>query len=188
MRRFTHWNIRDILKNSFYIGKVRHKDELFDGRHRPFISRELFDDVQERIKKNRSKKSASSTGNKKEPHLLSGLLRCHECGTVLWAQNQGSMGETYYMSPDKGLALTCKHKGRSFLGREFDLQAGKLFGGFKLRDDWVDWVVENHIKESSPESALQKRQSIQDKTERARHLYINGDLDWMGFSRIKEEA
>lgn len=52
----------------------------------------------------------------------------------------------------------------------------------------MDWVVENHIKESSPESALQKRQSIQNKTERARHLYINGDLDWKGFSRIKEEA
>ena len=117
-RRFTHWSIRDILKNSFYIGKVRHKDELFDGRHRPLISRELFDDVQERMKKNRSRKSASATGNKREPHLLSGLLRCHECGTVLWAQNQGSMGETYYRSPDKGLALTCKHKGRSFLGRE----------------------------------------------------------------------
>ena len=186
-RRFTHWSVRDILKNSFYVGKVRHKDEFFDGRHQPLVSQNLFDGVQERMKKNRSRNSATGSRNR-QGHLLSGLLRCHECGTILWAQNQGSMGETYYRAPDKGIALACKHQGRSFLGRAFNAQANQIFSSFKLRDDWVDWVIENHIQDSDPESARRQRQSIESKIERARHLYINGDLDWKGFTKIKEES
>ena len=84
--------------------------------------------------------------------------------------------------------MSCKHKGRAFLGRRFHAQADTMFGGFTLRDDWVDWVIEHYVQESSPESALRKRQSIQDKIDRARHLYIEGELDWQSFSRIKEDA
>ena len=175
-RRFTHWSIRDILKNPFYVGKVRHKDELFDGRHQPIVSQELFDDVQEQMARNRSRKGAASNSNKPNPHLLTGLLRCHECGTVLWSQRQGTQPGTYYKSPDKGLGRPCKHKGRAFLGRDFDAQTDQLFCGFTLRDDWVDWIIENHVREADPHAALQRRRSIEEKIGRARHLYINGDL------------
>ena len=187
-RRFTHWSIRDILKNPFYVGKVRHKDELFDGRHQAIVSQELFDDVQEQMTRNRSRKSAASNGKKPNPHLLTGLLRCHECGTVLWSQRQGTQPGTYYKSPDKGLGRPCKHKGRAFLGRDFDAQTDQLFCGFTLRDDWVDWIIENHVREADPHAALQRRRSIEEKIGRARHLYINGDLTWQGFTKIKDEA
>ena len=187
-RRFTHWAIRDILKNPFYIGKVRHKDELFDGRHQAIVSREIFDEVQEQMAKNRSRKSSASNSKKPNPHLLAGLLRCHECGTVLWSQKQGSQTGTYYKSPDKGLDTPCRHKGKTFLGRQIDAQTDQLFCGFTLREDWVEWIVEKHVKEADPNAAIRQRRSIEEKIQRARHLYITGDLTWQGFTKIKDEA
>ena len=187
-RRFTHWSIRDILKNQFYLGKVRHKDDIFDGRHQAIVSQELFEEVQGQMAKNRSRKSSTSNSKKPHPHLLTGLLRCHECGIALWSQTQGRQSGTYYKSPDKGLHQSCKHKGRSFLGREFDTQTDQLFCGFRLRDDWVEWIIENHVRDSDPQFALRQRRLIEERIERARHLYINGELTWPGFTKIRDEA
>ena len=187
-RRFTHWAIRDILKNPFYVGMVRHKDELFNGRHQGIVSQELFDAVQERVKKNRSRRTASVSRYSRNPHLLTGLLRCHECGTTLWSQSQGRNSGTYYKAPDKGYGLGCKHRGKAFLGRGFDDQANQLFGKFKLREGWIDWIVQNHIRGSNVDAAFQKRRDIQGRIERARKLYLDGGLSWQGFTKIKDEA
>ncbi len=187
-RYFTLSGIRDILKNPFYTGKVRHKKTTFDGKHHPIIAQELFDEVQERISKNRTRPSVSASKNNKNSHLLAGLLRCHECRTNLWAQKQKARGETYYKSPNKGLTLCCRFLGRSFLGRKFDVQTDDLFKGFQLRDDWKEWVIENYVQKSSLESALRESRAVQAKVERAKHLYINGDLDWHGYTKTKEEA
>ena len=105
--------------------------------------------------------------------MLAGLLRCHECRTNLWAQKQGTGGETCYKSPNKGLKLCCRFVGRSFLGRKFHAQTDELFKGFRLRDDWKAWVIENYVQKSSPESALRERRAVQAKVERVKHLYIN---------------
>ena len=58
-RGFTNWSLRDILENQFYVGKVRHKDEYFDGLHQSLISQLLFDEVQKRKTQNRYRKSAT---------------------------------------------------------------------------------------------------------------------------------
>lgn len=35
-----------MLKNVLYIGKVPHKDKVYNGQHHAIISQELFDEVQ----------------------------------------------------------------------------------------------------------------------------------------------
>ena len=74
------------------------------------------------------------------------------------------------------------------MGRDFDAQTDQLFSGFTLRDDWVDWIIEYHVRGADPKTALQRRRSIEEKIERARHLYVNGDLTWQGFTKTKNEA
>ena len=115
-RRFTGFSIRDILKNHFYTGKVRHKQEQFDGRHQPIVDQLLFDAVQIRKRENRSRKTATVNRLSKNPHMLTGLLRCHQCGTKLWSQRQGNRGGTYYKVPDKGHEHPCQHTGKVFNG------------------------------------------------------------------------
>ena len=187
-RLFTHWSVRDILKNLFYTGKVKHKDEYFDGRHQAIVGQELFDSVQERMKKNRSRRSVSVSHKSDNPHLLTGLLRCHECGTTLWSQNQGSRAGTYYKSPNKGADTGCAHRGKSFAGRPFEEQTNILFGEFRLREDWIEWVIKNHMTKSDAATVLKRRENIEGRMKRARKLYLEGELSWRGFLKLKDEA
>ena len=136
------------------------KTEYFDGVHQPIISEDLFNRVQEVMKGRRSRRSGSSNASGECSHLLAGLFRCHECGTPFWAQNQGSLNETYYKSPNKGLEIFCKFRGRSFLGRDIDAQIDQFFSGFELREDWIEWVVERHIKGSDIQAALNEKRQI----------------------------
>jgi site-specific DNA recombinase len=43
---------RDILTNPFYIGLFRFSGEIYEGKHPPLISRELFERVQKGLKRN----------------------------------------------------------------------------------------------------------------------------------------
>ena len=107
----------------------------------------------------RSRRSGSSDHNGECSHLLAGLFRCYECGTPFWAQNQGSLNETYYKSPNKGVEIFCAFTSRSFLGRDIDPQMDQLFSGFELREDWIEWVVERHIRGSDIQAALHSGRS-----------------------------
>ena len=187
-RLFTHWSVRDILKNLFYTGKVKHKDEYFYGRHQAIVGQELFDSVQERKKKNRSRRWVSVSHKSDNPNLLTGLLRCHECGTTLWSQHQGHKAGTYYKSPNKGADTGCAHRGKSFAGRPFDEQINMLFSEFRLREDWIEWVIKNQITDRDAATVLKRRENIEGRRDRARKLYLKGELTWQGFTKIKEEG
>ena len=187
-RRFTNYAVRDILKNKFYIGLVRHKDQWFDGKHQAIVEQALFDAVQERMKKNRSRRSCSSSQKSENPHLLTGLLKDQETGLTLWSQPQGRDSGTFYKLPDKGLDYDSKHKGKTFVGHEFDAQANRLFGQFRLREDWSEWILERCLEESDAAAALKQRQDIEDKVDRARDLYIEGEISRERFWKIKADA
>ena len=97
----TKWNanhIIKILKNEKYAGdlvqkktytpdylthrkKTKHGAEqkvILKNHHEPIISRELWNIVQEELQKRR--KSRNSVGTPSNCHLLSGKIRCGECG------------------------------------------------------------------------------------------------------------
>ena len=155
--RFTNWSLRDILENQFYLGKVRHKDEYFDGLHQPLISQELFDEVQRRKQQNRHRKSAVVSRVSKNPHMLTGLLRCDQCDAKLWSQNQGRTAGTYYVVPRKGHDHRCAYAGKSIKGQMIEDQASLIFAYFTLRDDWSDWVIENYVNKSDLAGGGDKR-------------------------------
>ena len=70
--------IRRIIANRFYIGKVRHKDKLYEGQHEPIVSPELFERAQRILAANGGKRSRPQ-----ECYLftLDGLVRCGSCGS-----------------------------------------------------------------------------------------------------------
>src|SRR3989338_2547230 len=62
-----------LLRNPLYIGKVKWHDQLFDGLHKPIISKELFLEAQsltrEKIRKKRLYKD----------YILTRLVKCSDC-------------------------------------------------------------------------------------------------------------
>lgn len=96
---FERRSIEYILQNPTYCGMIRwnrtenetnrikDRDEwiITEGYHEPIISKELFDQAQERWKKNYRPKGARPSSSYR--HWLSGLIKCPSCGRTMIAKN-----------------------------------------------------------------------------------------------------
>lgn len=69
---FTNGPLRYLLINSIYIGKIRHKDKIYDGEHEAIISEELFNEVQSIIADNRYDRMLGK--RIANPSMLTGML------------------------------------------------------------------------------------------------------------------
>lgn len=61
-----------ILSNKVYLGKIIHKNKEYDGLHKPIISEELFNDVQNLLRDNSGERKHAI--NAKNGSLLTGLI------------------------------------------------------------------------------------------------------------------
>ncbi len=80
--KFIDTHVSRVLQNPYYIGKVVHKGNCYDGKHKPIVPEELFEKVQRIIQSNQVKQSR---GRKHTKHLfiLQGLVRCGECNAFM---------------------------------------------------------------------------------------------------------
>lgn len=81
--------IEGILKNPFYYGYFRSKGGLFEGKHTPLVSKELWDRVQDRLNGKAQRRSRT-----KYVYTYRGFLSCSECGCSITAEKQ--KGHIYY--------------------------------------------------------------------------------------------
>jgi len=87
-------NIPIILQNIFYIGLMKYKGEIFEGKHKPLISKKLFDKVQETLKQ---RGRAKEIKNHYSP--FASLMKCGSCGCGITAETQ--KGHNYYRCTKK---------------------------------------------------------------------------------------
>lgn len=71
-KRFSKGHLYHMLSNKTYIGKIEHKENVYEGLHESIIEEEVFLKVQKLLSENR-RKNTCSTG-KKNPSLLAGKL------------------------------------------------------------------------------------------------------------------
>ena len=73
-----------LLRDPFYMGKIRWNDEICDGKQEPLISKELFDKVQTLLK------SKTTPTYMKHSYLFKGLICCTTCnGLITWELHRG---------------------------------------------------------------------------------------------------
>ena len=70
-----------MLSDPFYYGVMRFGGELYEGIHKPLITKKLFDKVQEVVKR----KSRTHESHVPEFDFL-GLVKCGECGGSITAE------------------------------------------------------------------------------------------------------
>lgn len=74
--RFGKPEVSRLLRNTLYVGKVPHRQHLYDGEHKAIIDPDIFTAVQQQLK------VASQTGGSGQAtsaNPLRGLLRCKAC-------------------------------------------------------------------------------------------------------------
>ena len=124
-------NIDKILKNPFYYGEMKIKNELYPHKYEPVITRGIFDQVQA-VKIGFNKKAFKYAGI---PYYYRGLMQCGDCACSITPEK--SKGHTYYHCTQyKG-----KH-GAAYL-REEDLteQLMVAFEAIKLTPEQYDEVT-----------------------------------------------
>ncbi len=94
-------NIQKNLQNIFYLGLMKWKGEIFEGKHEPLISKKLFDKCQEVMAKRGKVQEV-----RKHHFAFLGLLKCASCGCSITGERQ--KGHNYYRcTKKKGL---CQEK------------------------------------------------------------------------------
>ena len=69
--------IHKLLSNPFYIGKITWNEELYQGKHEPLISEEMFDRVQNVMNRKEAPKYSSHN------YIFKRIFKCSECGGVI---------------------------------------------------------------------------------------------------------
>jgi site-specific DNA recombinase len=95
-RPFDKCSVYALLTNPIYIGKIRHKSDVFAGEHEPIIEASVFEEVRATLMKN-----GRGRGNhliNKYGALLKGLLFCEACGQTMvhTFTGRGSKRYRYY--------------------------------------------------------------------------------------------
>ncbi|MBR1395918.1 MAG: recombinase family protein, partial [Selenomonadaceae bacterium] len=91
--RFTHIRVSSMLRNVIYIGKITHKDKIYDGQHEAIIAEDLFESVQKIKDKNRAGRLAPSRFI--EHALLKGLIECDCCHAAMVSTKSNKHNKIY---------------------------------------------------------------------------------------------
>lgn len=90
-----------LLRNSFYCGLFTINSEMHQGAHESLVSKEIFDRVQE-VMKRRTK----SNSPRLKSYAYRGLFRCGECGAGIDGNAKGPQLSPLYQAHQKGLLST----------------------------------------------------------------------------------
>lgn len=96
--RYSRGALYAILQNPIYLGKIRHKDKIYEGQHERIIPEELWNNVQDSLKNG----NATTRGitKPKQENLLKGLL--FDCDGTRYtpsrAKKEDKKAYRYYIS------------------------------------------------------------------------------------------
>jgi hypothetical protein len=107
-KRISKTKASFILSNPFYIGLFKYGGEIHEGKHEPIISKKLFDEAQEMLKK----RGQPERKPQNEPQPYCGLISCASCGMMITGeykvkkQKNGNVHEYTYIVVLKNLKLS----------------------------------------------------------------------------------
>jgi len=70
---FTRGSLAQLLQNPLFVGKVRHRGDLYDGEHEAIVDARSWEEVQQLLATNRRERLLGSRA--RSPSLLTGLIR-----------------------------------------------------------------------------------------------------------------
>ncbi|WP_051669189.1 recombinase family protein [Carnobacterium jeotgali] len=183
---FSSVAIRDILKNPVYIGKIRYNKYekwsdkrrnglsknvfIVDGKHEGIIDNELWEKVQGKL----ALSSKNPAWNHKGASILTGILKCPECGSPMVINNvtnklkDGTKKVIRYYScsqfRNKGAAVCHANSIKSDVAEE---QVASKLSAVIQQSEVLDAVIENMNKKmiEEKEPFEKNRKSIQSRIE-----------------------
>lgn len=183
--RFSKETVRSMLQNETYLGFVKYKGELHPGLHPPLVSRELFERSQQVC---RDAAVVRQEPGQKNLYLLSGLVRCSQCGYVMRGAGehrlQGGV-QRYYRDAGRERGRACNQK-----RIKAELVEGPVERQLSLAQlplGWQDRVT--LLAQATPEveHAEQRRRMLRARERRLTKLFVRGDLPEKVYVRQRQQ-
>jgi site-specific DNA recombinase len=169
---FTTASIRGILHNPFYSGKVTYSGKSMSGVHQELVSQEVFELVQNTLKKN-SGRSETLQARPERQYLLKGIIRCAYCGMPMWAQTYES-GNAYYREQKGSRSHEVCPGGGAVPCHIIDVQIQKLVSAIELGPQWLEEVLSIISLKDEVAKVKKDKLEVQEKLRRMTKAYIDG--------------
>src|SRR3989339_924465 len=187
-------NFQYLLRNPFYYGLIRYKGEFFEGKHEPIITKKLFDETQEVMKR----KSKPQKADKMKFFLYRGFFHCGECGFTITADKKikpSGKQYVYYYCTKKNPNHICS---QNVFTREEKIssQIKEVIQKVSLPDDWADKMlneleIEKETKAQSSRFFAQKTENeikaIDEKLEKLMNAYLENALNLAEYREAKNK-
>jgi len=187
-------NIKSILSNHTYVGKVRHhvndksKSYIGDGLHEAIISDELFEEAQELLIKNAK---ASPTKQPKEHSFFSGIIVCPDCGYPMKTHHADkSTAYVNYRCRMKSVSM-CNASGMSH--KKVELAFQEYIDRIELfsEADRLELQEQEQLREQNQQIIQQyqdKLRQLDRKEKEILQLYVNNDIDFEIYRNMKNQV
>ncbi|WP_264378251.1 MULTISPECIES: recombinase family protein [unclassified Wolbachia] len=113
---FKKATVRRIVTNPIYMGKIRHYEKEYEGKHEAIIKEEKWQKAQELIKNQPYRKA------KYEEALLKGIIKCKSCGvnmTLTYAKKENKRYR-YYVCNNHLRGKNCESVNRTIVAGEVE--------------------------------------------------------------------
>ncbi len=140
--------VKRIFINRFYIGIMEYDKEYYQGTHKTFISKKLFDEVQKKIIR------IERPRLKGHDFAFAGLARCGECSAAITAEqhfkkykNGTNQTFIYYRCTKKLKSCSQKYMPEHKLEEQLRETIEKVALPQEWASDWYKWMERDEINE-----------------------------------------
>lgn len=173
------------LSNPFYYGAIIWKGKLYNGKHEPLISRELFNTCQDIMNSN----NQNASRKRKHNFLLRGFIYDADTKDRFWAeQHKKPNGNTYTYYFNKN-----NKKGTYVSTEELEKQVEKWFGKVMMTEEYANDLREeakkvlSNLRATNDEEKrlfINQKTAIQQKIQRVEDNLLDGTISKERFQAI----
>jgi len=157
-----------VVKNSFYMGMVRYQGKSYPGKHKPLVSKAIFEQCQE-VRKERGIHTRSGSP-KLRVYTLAGIAHCCECKRRLYCLFSGKY--LYYRCRSMQRGGRCSQSKGVIRADLLEDQVGEIIKSIELLPDWRTMVLEHlQVKGEDVERYQRERSRLEEKLRRIRVQY-----------------
>ena len=163
--------IEHILKNKFYYGVIEYMGEIYEGKHEPLITKDLFDRTQEAFRKDNKPKHMIAKN-----FLFAGMVKCSKCGCNI--SGEIKKGKYIYYSCTGGRG-ECEQQHIYINESKIEKQLLQALSRISITKEHKEWISNALIESFKDERnyTAERLKSLnaqkQKLTERIDNLYID---------------
>ena len=186
--------VHATLRNRLYMGEFEWNGRVYQGKHQPLVTRELWERVQGVLDGRHAKKLRRMTHD----FAFSGLIACAKCGCSVVGEIKKQRYVYYhctgYADKCQGNPVSCR---RSYVREELlEKQFTELLGRLKFDDEVLEWVRDalhaSHADERREHEEAIKRYQAEYKRlqDRINAMYVDkldGVVDTAFFDKMSNQ-